>query len=36
MAKLLDLNERRPSRSNRILAKLIIVDFYEFTEKESA
>ena len=29
----LDLNERRPSRTNRILAKLITVDFYDFTEK---
>ena len=28
----LDLDERRPSRTNRILAKLITIDFYDFAE----
>jgi hypothetical protein len=28
----LDLNERRPSRTNRILAKLLTIDFHDFPE----
>lgn len=31
----LDLNEGRPTRTNRILAKLIIIDFYDFGVSKS-